>query len=459
MTAFSSLTTLPASQLANLDVLGYTQMTPIQAASLPAILGGKDVLAQAQTGSGKTVAFGLGVVHCIDPARHAIQALVLCPTRELAGQVCDVLRKLARFRQNIRVLALCGGQSVSAQRDGLHHPPHIVVGTTGRILDHLRRNSLQLNQLRILVLDEADRLLDMGFREDIDDITRQIPAQRQTLLFSATWPPEMVQMSQHIQQRPQTVTTDDASEPLAIRHWCYEVGETEKPQVLVNLLTTLQPASAIVFCNTRRACDDVAGALEQHHIDALALHGELDQRERDLILTRFANGSSRVLVATDVMARGVDIQRLALVINYQLAFEPQVHVHRIGRTGRAGQEGSAVSLVTGAEMIRAHALEDFLQAPLEWQDVRTLSVTAPQPLPAEMATLYIDGGRKAKIRPGDILGALTAEAGLSADEVGKITLTATYACVAVQHDRIRQAVKLLQQGKIKGKNCRVRWLK
>lgn len=459
MSAFSTLTSLPASQIANLNELGYHTMTPIQAASLPAILEGRDVRAQAKTGSGKTAAFGLGVMQRVDATQFVTQALVLCPTRELADQVTKELRRLARFTANIKILTLCGGQPMGAQRDSLAHAPHIVVGTPGRILDHLKRETLQLGQLATLVLDEADRMLEMGFREDIDAIIGCTPAARQTLLFSATWPQDIAQISQSVQRDPLSVETDVVSDLPAIEQSFYEAGSREKLPALIGLLSDKQPSSCVVFCNTKRECDDIAAALEGQQISALALHGDLEQRDRDQVLIRFANGSCRVLVATDVAARGLDIKALAMVVNYQLSYDPEVHVHRIGRTARAGAEGMAISLVAPDEMIRAHALEDFLQQKLNWRSVSELKSVAPRPLPAEMATLSLDGGRKAKIRPGDILGALTGEAGLSGDAIGKIDIGPTQAYVAIRQGSARQVMKQLQQVKIKGKTCRARLLK
>jgi ATP-independent RNA helicase DbpA len=459
VSAFSTLTSLPASQIANLNELGYHTMTPIQAASLPAILEGRDVRAQAKTGSGKTAAFGLGVMQRIDATQFVTQSLVLCPTRELADQVTKELRRLARFTANIKILTLCGGQPMGAQRDSLVHAPHIVVGTPGRILDHLKRETLQLGQLSTLVLDEADRMLEMGFRDDIDAIISYTPPARQTLLFSATWPQDIAKISQRVQRDPLSVETDVVSDLPAVEQTFYEAGSREKLPALIGLLSDKQPSSCVVFCNTRRECDDIAAALEGQQISALALHGDLEQRDRDQVLIRFANGSCRVLVATDVAARGLDIKALAMVVNYQLSYDPEVHVHRIGRTARAGAEGLAISLVAPDEMIRAHALEDFLQQKLSWRSVSELKSVAPRPLPAEMATLSLDGGRKAKIRPGDILGALTGEAGLSGDAIGKIDIGPTQAYVAIRQSSARQVMKQLQQVKIKGKTCRARLLK
>jgi len=454
VTAFTTLTALPASQIANLADMGYTEMTPVQAATLPAILARRDVRAQAKTGSGKTAAFGIGLLQHIDSSRYVTQALVLCPTRELADQVSNVLRQLARFTRNIKILTLCGGQPMSAQRDSLVHAPHIVVGTPGRILDHLKRETLKLDRLDTLVLDEADRMLEMGFRDDMEAVAALTPASRQTLLFSATWPESIASLSARFQRDALHVATEEVSELPAIEQAFIEASPGEKLPLLQALLAQRQPASCVVFCNTKRECDDIAAALNQQAISALALHGDLEQRDRERVLIRFANGSGRVLVATDVAARGLDIKALAMVVNYQLAWDPEVHVHRIGRTGRAGEQGSAVSFVAADEMARAHALEDFLQQTLSWLSASALKKGARQPLPAAMMTLCIDGGRKAKIRPGDILGALTGDAGFRADQIGKIDITPTHAYVAVAASEAKAALVRLKQGKMKGKSVR-----
>jgi len=459
VTAFSTLTQLPASQLDNLRDMGFDAMTPIQAASLPAILAGRDVRAQAKTGSGKTAAFGIGLLNRIDNSQFHTQALILCPTRELAEQVSNVLRQLARFTRNIKILTLCGGQPMSAQRDSLVHAPHIVVGTPGRLLDHLKRDNLDLSQLQTLVLDEADRMLEMGFRDDMEAIIGFTPAARQTLLFSATWPDTIASLSQRFQRDALAVATETEAELPAIEQQFIEASAGERVNLLCALLSQHQPASCVVFCNTKRECDDIAAALNERDISALALHGDLEQRDRERVLIRFANGSSRVLIATDVAARGLDIKSLALVVNLELAWDPEVHLHRIGRTGRAGEKGVAVSFVAPDGMARAHALEDYLQQKLNWVAAATLKGRAAQALPAAMMTLCIDGGRKAKMRPGDILGALTGEAGFSADQIGKIDLTPSHAYVAIAAAQAKKALIRLKEGKIKGKSVRAILLK
>ncbi|WJV65648.1 ATP-dependent RNA helicase DbpA [Pectobacteriaceae bacterium CE70] len=455
-TDFSSLP-LPASQLSNLQELGYAAMTPVQAAALPAILRGEDVRAKAKTGSGKTAAFGIGLLNTIETSSFTTQSLVLCPTRELADQVSKALRRLARFTQNIKILTLCGGQPMGPQLDSLVHAPHIVVGTPGRVQEHLRKGSLSLAAMKILVLDEADRMLDMGFTEAIDNVISHTPSQRQTLLFSATYPAEIARISARVQRQPVSIEVDEEHDDTAIEQHFYETSRERRLPLLVALLSQHQPASCVVFCNTKRECQSVFDALAAQDISVLALHGDMEQRDRDQVLVRFSNHSCRVLVATDVAARGLDIKQLELVVNFELAFDPEVHVHRIGRTGRAGMQGLAISLCTPEEMNRVHLLEDYLGITVNWRQAASVG-GGMVALESEMVTLCIDGGRKAKIRPGDILGALTGDAGLTAAEVGKIDLFPVHAYVAIRKSSAKRALQQLQQGKIKGKSCKVRLL-
>ncbi|WP_126437250.1 ATP-dependent RNA helicase DbpA [Providencia rustigianii] len=457
MTSFAELNALPLEQLSNLNELGFLTMTPIQEAALPAILAGQDVRAQAKTGSGKTAAFGLGLLQHIDAKNFNTQSLVLCPTRELADQVANELRRLARYIPNLKILTLCGGVPFSVQRDSLAHAAHVIVATPGRLLDHLHKETVNLDHLQTLVLDEADRMLDMGFSDEIDAIISFAPHQRQTLLFSATWPESIADISQRIQNNPQTIEINSVNELPDVEQQFYEVARHDKIELLQKLLSRDQPASCVIFCNTKKDCQAVFDALNDSKQSVLVLHGDMEQRDRDQTLVRFANGSSRVLVATDVASRGLDIKALEMVINFELSWDPEVHVHRIGRTARAGQSGLAISLCSPEEAQRANALEEMLNMKLNWLPEPTgLRIT---PLEADMVTLCLDGGKKAKIRPGDILGALTGDVGLQGDDIGKITIHPIHAYVAIKKSVANQAWKHLQQGKIKGKSVRARLLK
>lgn len=454
-TAFATLP-LNKSMLQNLDSLGYSEMTPIQAHSLPPILAGSDVIAQAKTGSGKTAAFGIGLLSRLDVTSFRVQGLVLCPTRELADQVCKELRRLARFTDNIKILTLCGGVPFGPQLGSLEHGAHIVVGTPGRILDHLRRGSLNLRSLRMLVLDEADRMLDMGFQEDLATIVEATPKRRQTLLFSATYPESIAAMSATVQRQPVTVKVEAVHDGGQIQQLFFLVENRERIAAVARILGHYHPESTLIFCNTKKDCQEVADALTERGFSALAIHGDLEQRERDQVLARFANKSVSILVATDVAARGIDIKELTAVINYELTRDPEVHVHRIGRTGRAGEQGLALSLVTPADNRRAAAIEDYLGDTVPRVDLDTLSMPSSVTLEAPMVTLCIDGGRKNKMRPGDILGALTGDAGIPAGEVGKINVFDFHTYVAIRRSSANLVLARLRENKIKGRFFKIR---
>lgn len=442
-----------------LDVLGFKEMTPVQVQSLPAILEGKDVTARARTGSGKTVAFGLGALSKIDVTQARVQALVLCPTRELADQVSAELRRLARFISNCRIVTLCGGVPVREQTPSLEQAPHIVVGTPGRILDHLRRETLDFRTLDVLILDEADRMLALGFSESIHEVVNQTSKARQTLLFSATYPKDIQTLSKNLQRSPIELTVETAEDSADIEELFFDVAPTQKLDALIVLLHHYQPESALVFCHTRNDVREVTERLSEKGFSVLALHGELEQRDRDEVLLRFVNKSCAVLVATDVAARGLDIKRLPAVIAYELPTDPDVHTHRIGRTGRAGEKGLALALCTRRERERADAIEERRGRPVPWGSV-DLSKAASVPAPAlpPMVTLFIDGGKQDKLRPGDLLGALTGDIGLGGDDVGKIDVTARFTYVAIRRERAERALHGLRNSKIKGKSFKVRAL-
>ena len=454
MPNFSELPLSPALQQA-LKGLAYTDMTPVQAQGLPSVLAGRDLIAQAPTGSGKTITFGLGLLQRLDPALLRVQALVLCPTRELADQVAREIRRLASAIPNLKVLILTGGVSLAPQLASLRKDSHVIVGTPGRVQEMLRKKVLHLARVRTLVLDEADRMLDMGFEEPIREIVGKTPKQRQTLLFSATWPESIRMIARELLRDPLEVTVAGESAQPAIEQAFFEVELARKPAALAALLREYRPESSVVFCNTRRDADELVEALSRLGFAALALHGDIDQRDRDEVLVRFANRSCSVLVASDVAARGLDIKELGAVINYELSPDPDIYLHRIGRTGRAGRTGLALSLVTPREMPRALALEKLQGVPLHWAQPKTLAGTQDNALQAAMVTLRLDAGRTDKMRPGDILGALTGDAGLPADAVGKIDVFATRSYVAIKRQSADKALDRLRAGRIKGRNVRV----
>ena len=449
---------LPPDQLQNLIDLGYKQPTAVQAAALPLALDGKDLIAQAKTGSGKTAAFGIPLLCKLNPRDFGAQALVLCPTRELASQVATEIRRLARYQQNIKVVTLTGGQSIGPQIGSLEHGAHVIVGTPGRLKDHLRKKTLDLSRVSTVVLDEADRMLDMGFVEDIETIVGATPSSRQTLLFSATYPDDIQRLSARFQTDPQQISVELQHTENQIDQQFFICSKNGKLDALAKLLGHFEPESAVVFCNTRQCVREVCSYLEERGTAVLALHGDMEQRDRDQVLVQFKQGSCRVLVATDVAARGLDIDDLPLVLNYDLPREPDVYVHRIGRTGRAGKEGLALTLFTDSERYRLNSIGDKLGRELSFEAIDALPANRGEVPPPAFVTLCIAGGRKQKIRPGDILGALTGEAGIDGKAVGKIDVLDFAAYVAIERHVAQKAMGRLINGKIKGRRFKVRAL-
>ncbi len=458
MTAFSSLN-LSKECLNNLESLEYREMTPIQQQSIPLILDGKDIRAQAKTGSGKTAAFGIGLLNKLDAKKYFTQCLILCPTRELADQVSKEMRRLARPVANTKILTLCGGTPIGPQFASLEHQPHIIVGTPGRVLKHLQKNTLKLNNLTTLVLDEADRMLDMGFSDDIMQIINATPEQRQSLLFSATFPDQIKKISRSIQKNPVEITVETIHDDSNIKQIFYEIDKQARTSTLISLLQYYSPQSCVIFCNRKQQCKDLAKELWSSGFHAVALHGDLDQKERNQKLVQFANKSSSILIATDVAARGLDIKDLTSVINFELSPDPEIHIHRIGRTGRAGKEGLAISLFSPSEAPKVNAIEDYQKRSVKIKDTSTLKDTQNnQKIIPPMHTLCINAGRKNKIRAGDILGALTKNTKLPGKCIGKIDIFDIIAYVAVEHAYVKQALQILSEGKIKGRKYRVRKL-
>ncbi|MCF8148798.1 MAG: ATP-dependent RNA helicase DbpA [Sulfuritalea sp.] len=458
--AFATLALAPAT-LANLEQLGYLEMTPIQAASLPVALAGADLIAQAKTGSGKTAAFALALLAKLNPRWFSVQAMVMCPTRELADQVTVEIRRLARAQDNIKVVTLCGGIALRGQRASLENGAHIVVGTPGRIMDHLERGYLVLDGLNTLVLDEADRMLDMGFFDDISKVVQQTPKTRQTLLFSATYPEGIEKLARQFMRTPQQIKIEAPQAQSQIEQRFYEVTRANRLETVGKLLMHFRPVSTLAFCNTKQQCKDLVDLLQQQGFNALALYGELEQRERDQVLAQFANRSCSVLVATDVASRGLDINQLEAVINVDITPDPEVHVHRVGRTGRAGASGLALSLASMNDMGAVGKIEQYQHFSSTWFGLETLTPASSDPLLAPMVSLQILGGRKEKIRPGDVLGALTNDEGGPAytrEQIGKIQVTEFCTFVAVDRNIAKAACAKLNAGRIKGKSVKVRMM-
>jgi ATP-independent RNA helicase DbpA len=444
--------------IANLESLGYQTMTPIQQQSLPILLQGKDVHAQAKTGSGKTAAFAIGLLHHLDVKTYQVQALVLCPTRELADQVSKEIRRLARPIPNTKILTLCGGTPLGPQLASLEHQPHVVVGTPGRILKHLNKGTLRLGSVKTLVLDEADRMLEMGFHDDIMHIIAMTPENRQTLLFSATYPDEIEAISNDIQKDPENIQVESLHDDSDIKQLFFEIQRGQRTSALISLLQHYHPQSSVVFCNRKEQCKELAKELKQRGLHAIALHGDLEQKDRDQALVQFSNNSIAILIATDVAARGLDIEGLDAVINYELSPDPEIYIHRIGRTGRAGNKGLALSLFTASEAPRINAIEDYQGQPVNVAEISSLEMKDNFSHRPEMVTLRISAGRKSKVRAGDILGALTKNTNLPGKQVGKIDIFDMVSYVAVERGIASQALEILSKGKIKGRMFKVRKL-
>ena len=434
-------------------------MTTIQSKSLPEILQGKDVIGKGKTGSGKTAAFGLGVINQLNVERFRVQALVLCPTRELADQVAKEMRRLARAIHNIKILTLCGGMPFGPQINSLEHGAHIIVGTPGRVLEHLNKERLKLNHLTMLVLDEADRMLDMGFQASLDEIMEFAPSKRQTLLFSATYPNEIDQIAKRVMHAPVKIEVAATHSHTSIQQHFYLLEETTRFEALLRLLAFHQPESSVVFCNTKRESQEVADKLTEQGFVALALHGDMEQKKRDESLVRFANKSLSILVATDVAARGLDIEELDMVVNYHMTRDSEVHVHRIGRTGRAGNQGIACTLLEEKEHYKIKQLEEYLDTDIHFSSALPPVPSSFKPTSPTMVTLQIDGGKKQKVRPGDILGALTGDGKLKADCVGKINVFDFCTYVAITRKQSKYALNKLSNDKIKGRSFRARLLR
>ena len=452
---FSSLS-ISSELAANIQSLGYQAMTDIQAQSLPDILNGKDLLAQAKTGSGKTAAFAIGILSNLDTQVFMTQSLVLCPTRELADQVTKEIRQLARAMPNTNILTLCGGKPLGPQLASLERNPHVVVGTPGRLLKHIGMGTLLLGGIKILVLDEADQMLSLGFQEDIMKIIKETPAKRQTLLFSATYPDEITKISNSIQKDPVDVRVESLHDDNKIKQTFYEIQKGDRTKTLVSLIQHYRPESSVVFCNRKQQCQELADDLWRQGFHVLALHGDLEQKQRDQVLVQVMNKSTSILIATDVAARGLDIKDLDAVINFELAFDPEIHIHRIGRTGRAGKDGVAVSMFMPSEAHRIKAIEEFQKSDVTIKPVTSLKARESFKLIPPMVSLCISGGRKDKVRAGDILGALTSTTDLPGKQIGKINIFDYFSYVAVERSIAKQALKILTEGKIKGRKFKVR---
>jgi len=443
---------LSKESIKNLNSLGFEFMTPIQEKSLSFILDKKDLIAKAKTGSGKTLAFGLGILNNLNVKKFAIQVIILSPTRELAYQIQKTLKQLARYEHNIKILTLTGGVPYNPQVHSLRHKAHIIVATPGRVLKHLQEDNFSCIDVNTLVLDEADRMLDMGFIEDIKKVIQYIPKKRQTMLFSATYPDTIQDLSKDILNDPINIEVQSIHNSNSITQKFYSINENEKDSLLIKLFEQNQK-SVIIFCNTKIKCDQLADYLEDLDMEPLVLHSDLEQKYRDETLILFSNKSYPILIATDVASRGLDIEDVDMVINYDLPNDFEVYTHRIGRTARAGKDGKAISFVD--DKIIFEELQDFLNSDFELLSIEDIKNNNDIFLKYDYSTLYINGGKRHKLRAGDILGALTAGIGLDKQSIGKIDILPTCSYVAIKNEAYEKAFKGLNSNKMKNRYFKV----
>ena len=518
--------------------MGFEEASPIQAQAIPVVLEGRDMIGQAQTGTGKTAAFGLPLLQKVDPKVKKLQAIVLLPTRELAIQVAEELRRFAKFMHGIKVLPVYGGQDIVRQIRALKDGTQIVVGTPGRVMDHMRRKTVKMDHVHTVVLDEADEMLNMGFLEDMETILSQLPEERQTLMFSATMPQAIADIAKKFQKDPVTVRVikKELTVPKVTQYY-YEVKPKNKVEVMCRLLDMYSPKLSIVFCNTKRQVDELVQALQGRGYFAEGLHGDLKQVQRDRVMNSFRNGRTEILVATDVAARGIDVDDVEAVFNYDIPQDDEYYVHRIGRTGRAGREGIAFNFVVGREVyklrdiqrycktkiipqaipsldditeIKAEKILDQAKEVLADMDLNRISHIIEKKLleedytslelaaallrmnmgeenediifdnrparslddldsrrdrgdrgngrgrknqdDADMARLFINIGKEQKVKPGDILGAIAGESGISGRLVGSIDMYDKYTFVEVPQDCAEEVLECMKNARIKGKS-------
>lgn len=507
--------------------MGFEEMTPIQSRSIPVMMSGADMIGQAQTGTGKTAAFGIPLLQKTDPENRKLQAVILCPTRELAIQVAEELRSLAKYMHGIKVLPIYGGQDISRQIRSLKGGIQIIIGTPGRVMDHMRRHTIRLQELHTVVLDEADEMLNMGFREDIETILKDMPEDRQTVLFSATMPQAIMEIAGTYQKNAVhvKVVKKELTVP-NIEQYYYEVRPKNKEEVLCRLLDLYEPKLSLIFCNTKKKVDELVLELQNRGYFAEGLHGDLKQMQRDRVMQGFRDGNTDILVATDVAARGIDVDDVEAVFNYDLPQDDEYYVHRIGRTGRAGRTGKSFTFIVGKEVYKLKDIQRYCKTRIQAQPIPSLddvanmrmehvfrklektireedlssslraiescvnrsdytamdlaaaflkmelgdSLEEQQDKLAEeqyqwemerrgkekkkskgkMVRLFINVGKKQKLKPGDILGAVAGESGMPGKAVGSIEIYDKYTFIDVPDKYCRQVLKSMKNKKIKG---------
>ena len=504
--------------------MGFEEASPIQAKAIPAMISGIDLIGQAQTGTGKTAAFGIPILEKVDPKLKKLQAIVLCPTRELAIQVADEIRNLSRYKHGIKVLPIYGGQDIVKQIRSLKSGTQIVIGTPGRVMDHMRRKTMKLDFVHTVVLDEADEMLNMGFREDIEFVLSGVPEERQTVLFSATMPKPIMEITKKFQNNAKVikVTKKELTVP-NIEQYYYDVKPKKKEEVLSRLLDIYSPRLSVVFCNTKKQVDLLVNALLGRGYFAAGLHGDMKQEQRDRVMQGFRTGKTEILVATDVAARGIDVDEVEAVFNYDLPQDDEYYVHRIGRTGRAGREGRAFSFVSGKEVYKLKEIQRYCKTKIYAQKVPSLNDVANTKMENilddvervieqedldmminaieervnnseftamdmaaaflkiccgmtednknteendwefgdtgagedGMVRLFINIGKKQRVRPGDILGAIAGESGMDGKLIGTIDMYDKYTFVEVPREYAREVLNAMKNVKIKGKTVAV----
>ena len=506
--------------------MGFEEATPIQSQAIPVILEGKDIIGQSQTGTGKTAAFGIPLLERINPEDRRLQALILCPTRELAIQVSEEFRKLLKYKDNIRVLPIYGGQPIDRQIAALRKGTQVVIGTPGRVMDHMRRRTIKAETVQMMVLDEADEMLDMGFHEDIETILVKIPEEHQTLLFSATLSPEILDITKRFQKNPEfiKIVRKELTVP-NIEQYYFDVKEKTKLDALCRIIDVYDPKLAMVFCNTKKRVDDLVEMLQGRGYFAEGLHGDLKQAQRDKVMQKFRNGTIEILVATDVAARGIDVDDIDVVFNYDVPQDEEYYVHRIGRTGRAGKAGKAFTFCVGKEIYKLRDIMRYTKTKIQQQKLPTLSdveemktniylekikgiieeghltkyIHLVDRLMEEdytsidiaaallkdhlsdvnaddidalddinlggtelyggkgekMVRLFINAGKKSKIRAKDIVGAIANEAGIPGKTLGEIAIFDEYTFVDVPNEFVRDILHGMKHAKIKGKRVHI----
>jgi len=451
MAHFTQIHNIPDALLQTLRQQQFTEMSEIQEKAINPVLEGKDILAQSKTGSGKTLAFGLPAVMQTDTGNNRPQTIIITPTRELAEQIAVELRKVAAYKANLKILTLYGGVPLRAQAESLAKGAHILIGTPGRIQDHLAKETLVLDSIKTLVLDEADRMLDMGFYDEIVKIASNMPRAKQTLLFSATFPEKIETLAKALLRSPVTIKVDTVIAEDKIDEIVYETSD--KNRTLTALIQSYKPESLLIFCNTKAEVIALTDRLYSQGHSVIDIHGDLDQRERNEAVLLFSNASKRIMVATDVASRGLDIKDISLVINYDLPFDKEVYTHRIGRTGRADAKGIALSLYGHQDSEKCAYITDRARK----GEMKDLRVDAKFKMVSEFDTLGINGGKKTKLRAGDILGTFCKEIGIDNTQIGKITITETRSYVALHHTVIEKVFKALKKTTIKKKRY-VAWI-